>query len=237
MELGGKNALIAYPDASTEQLVEGIVKGMNWAWCGQSCSSTSRIFLHESIHDAVLDKVIKRINNDHNPGNPLDSSTTMGSLVDQKAIDRVKAYIEIGKEEGAQLVTGGYAPDMPQELSRGHFWTPTVFKNVKQSMRLAKEEIFGPIMSVLTWTDEDEMWKQVNSVEYGLTGSIYTTNTATAQKAVKRMEAGYVWVNTSSTHYLGLPFGGYKQSGIGREHYLGELYDMTQTKAVHMSLA
>ncbi|KAH8891579.1 betaine-aldehyde dehydrogenase [Thozetella sp. PMI_491] len=235
-ELGGKNALVAYPDAEKSKLVDGIVKGMNWAWCGQSCSSTSRVFLHESIHDDVLKLVVDKITEEHQPGNPLDPKTTMGALVDQRAVERVKKYIDIAKGEGAKLVLGGHAPELPDPLSGGCFMTPTVFSDVQQSMRIAQEEVFGPIMSVLKWTDEEELWKQVNSVEYGLTGSIYTSNTTTAQKAVKKMEAGYVWVNTSSTHFLGIPFGGYKQSGMGREHSLHELYDWTQTKAVHMNL-
>ncbi|KAJ9606300.1 hypothetical protein H2200_009261 [Cladophialophora chaetospira] len=232
-ELGGKNALVAYPDADIPSLVDGIVKGMNWTWCGQSCSSTSRVFLPHSIHDEVLKLVIEKINAEHLPGDPLDSKTTMGALVDQKALDRVKKYIEIGKSEGAKLVLGGHPPESPKD---GFYMLPTIFSDVQQSMRIASEEIFGPVMCVLKWTDEAELWKQVNSVEYGLTGSIYASNIATAQKAVRKMEAGYVWVNTSSTHFLGIPFGGYKQSGKGREHSLHELYDMTQTKAVHISL-
>ena len=193
------------------KLVEGIVKGMDWTWCGQSCSSTSRVFLHESIHDEVLDLVIDKIKSEHEPGNPLDSNTTMGALVDYKAIDRVKKYIEIGKSEGAKLVLGGQVPQLAGALSGGFFMAPTVFANVQQSMRIAQEETFGPVMSVLKWADEEALWSEVNSVEYGLTGLVYTTNGVTAQKAVKRMEAGYVWVNTSSTHFLGIPFGGHKQ--------------------------
>jgi betaine-aldehyde dehydrogenase len=235
-ELGGKNALVAYPDADIEKLVDGIVKGMNWAWCGQSCSSTSRVFLHESIHDKVLGMVLEKIEKDHQPGDPLDSNTTMGPLVDQKAVDRVNRYIEIGKSEGATLVLGGKAPNMPAALQGGFYVKPTVFADVQQSMRIAQEEIFGPVMSVLKWTDEDDMWRQVNSVEYGLTGAIYTSNTAKAHNAVRKMEAGYIWVNTSATHFLGIPFGGVKQSGMAREHDLDELYELTQTKAVHISL-
>lgn len=234
LELGGKNALVAYPDADIPNLVSGIVKGMNLGWCGQSCSSTSRVFLHASLHDKILDLVIDKIKKERHPGNPL---VTMGSLIDHRAVERVKKYIEIAKDEGARLVLGGSPPeDMPTALQEGFFILPTVFSHVKQSMRIAQEEVFGPVMSVLSWTDEEDMWKQVNSVEYGLTGAIFTSNAAKAQKAVKRMEAGYVWVNTSSTHFLGIPFGGYKQSGMGREHDLEELYDMTQTKSVHMSL-
>lgn len=235
-ELGGKNALVAYPDSDIPKLVDGIVKGMNFSWCGQSCSSTSRVFLHDSIHDNVLDLVLKKIQESHKPGNPLESTTTMGALVDRKAVDRVKKYIEIGQSEGAKLVAGGHAPQLNGPMSEGFFWTPTVFAEVTQSMRIAQEEIFGPVLSVLRWADEEKLWNDVNSVEYGLTGSVYTTNVVTAQKAVKKMEAGYVWVNNSSTHFLGIPFGGYKQSGMAREHSLHELYDLTQTKAVHMSL-
>jgi betaine-aldehyde dehydrogenase len=236
LELGGKNALVAYPDADIPRLVDGIVKGMNWAWCGQSCSSTTRVFLHESIHDKVLELVVDKLEAAHQPGDPLDYTTTMGSLVDQRALDRVKKYIEIGKAEGARLVVGGTAPELPASLQGGFFINPTIFADVQQSMRIAREEIFGPVMCVLKWADEDEMWGEVNSVEFGLTGAIYTSNTARAHKAVKKMEAGYIWVNTCSTHFLGMPFGGYKQSGKGREHDLDELYDMTQTKAVHLSL-
>lgn len=235
-ELGGKNALVAYPDADIPKLVEGIVKGMNWGWCGQSCSSTSRVFLHEAIHDEVMKMVVEKINTDYKPGNHLEPDTTMGALVDANALARVKNYVNIGKSEGATLVTGGHSPELNSVLSKGMFWTPTVFSNVKQSMRIAQKEIFGPIVSVLKWNDEEVMRKDVNSAQYGLTGSIYTTNAATAQKAVKKMEAGYCWINHSATHFLGLPFGGYKQSGMGREHSLHELFDMTQVKAIHMSL-
>lgn len=233
-ELGGKNALVAYPDADISSLVDGIVNGMNWGWCGQSCSSTSRVFLHDSLHDKVLDLVINKVRSTYRPGDPLDPNTTMGALVDSKALDRVKKYIEIGKSEGAKLVAGGHAPDLVS--TDGFFMLPTIFADVQSNMRIAQEEIFGPVMCVLKWSDEKELWKQVNSVEYGLTGSVFSSNLAQTQKAVKKMEAGYIWVNTSSHHYPGIPFGGYKQSGKGREHSLRELYDMTQCKAVHVSL-
>ena len=116
----------------------------------------------EPLSDKVLDLVLKKIKTDHTPGNPLDSSTTMGALVDQKAVDRVKKYFEIGKSEGAKLVTGGHAPELTCPMSEGFFWSPTIFADVKQSMRIAQEEIFGPVMSVLKWTDEDILWSDVN---------------------------------------------------------------------------
>ncbi|KIX07332.1 uncharacterized protein Z518_01985 [Rhinocladiella mackenziei CBS 650.93] len=234
-ELGGKNALIAYPDANIDRLVDGVVAGMNWAWCGQSCGSTSRVFLHESLHDHVLASVKEKLEKSYKPGNPLDPKTTMGSMVSKAAQDRVLRYIQLGHEGGARLVTGG-KPPTTEDTKGGYFVEPTIFADVKQSMTIASEEIFGPVMSVLKWTDEAEMFEQVNSVEYGLTGSIYTTNMSTAQRAVRKVQAGTVWVNTVGTHFYSMPFGGYKQSGIGREDCFDELVSMTQCKAVHVKL-
>jgi len=233
-ELGGKNALAAYPDCDIPTIVDGIAQGMNWAWCGQSCSSTTRVFLPESLHDKVLGFIIDKITSTYQPGDPLDCKTTMGALVDSRAVERVKKYIKIGKSEGATLVTGGHAPDM--EKNGGCFMLPTVFADIKSSMRIAQEEIFGPVMCVLKRSDETVLWREVNSVDYGLTSAVFSSNLATSQRAVRKMEAGYVWVNTSSHHYPGIPFGGYEQSGKGREHNLQELYEMTQVKVMHINL-
>ncbi|OAP54384.1 hypothetical protein AYL99_11485 [Fonsecaea erecta] len=234
-ELGGKNALIGYADADIDRLVDGIVDGMNWSWCGQSCGSTSRVFLHESIHDKVLDLAKTKLEKTYVPGNPLDKATTMGSMVNKAAQDRVLRYIDIGKKEGARLVLGGEPPST-EDTKGGCFVLPTIFADVEQTMTIAREEIFGPVLSVLKWTDEEQMFKDVNSVEYGLTGAVFTSNMSTAQKAVRRIEAATVWVNTSATHYLGMPWGGYKQSGIGREDCFEEMVEMTQRKAVHVKL-
>ena len=234
-ELGGKNALIAYPDADIDLLVDGVVAGMNWSWCGQSCGSTSRVFLHETLHDKVLALVKEKLEKSFYPGNPLEAATTMGSLVSKAAQDRVLRYIKLGKDAGATLVTGG-KPPTTEDTKGGFFVEPTIFADVKQDMAIAMEEIFGPVMCVLKWTNEEEMLKQVNSVEYGLTGAIYTSSMSTTQKTIRRVEAGTVWVNTVGTHFLSMPFGGYKQSGIGREDCLEELIEMTQCKAVHVKL-
>ncbi|KAJ9603248.1 hypothetical protein H2200_012026 [Cladophialophora chaetospira] len=234
-ELGGKNALIGYPDADIDRLVDGIVDGMNWSWCGQSCGSTSRVFLHESIHDRVLDLAKAKVEKKYIPGDPLDPKTTMGSIVNQAAQARVLRYIDIAKQEGARLVLGGERPSTA-DTKGGCFVLPTIFADVNQSMTIAREEIFGPILSVLKWNDEDEMFKDVNSVDYGLTGAVFTTNMSTAQNAVRRIEAATVWVNHSASHYMGMPWGGYKQSGIGREDCFEEMVEMTQRKAVHVKL-
>ncbi|RFU25943.1 hypothetical protein B7463_g10392, partial [Scytalidium lignicola] len=234
-ELGGKNALVAYPDADLDNLVDGIVRGMNWGWCGQSCGSMSRVFLHESHHDVVLARVKEQIEKSFRPGNPTDSTTTMGALVSKAAQDRVLRYITIAKEEGARLVTGGKVPTTA-DTQGGYFVQPTIFADVKQSMRIANEEVFGPILSVFRWTDEKQLFIDVNAVDYGLTGAVFTSDIKTMQTAVRKIQAGTVWVNTTSTHYFGMPFGGYKQSGIGREDTFEEMREMTQTKAIHVKL-
>ena len=233
-ELGGKNALIGYQDANKDLLVDGIVAGMNWSWCGQSCGSTSRVFLHESIHDEILDRAVTKMSKVYRPGDPLDCSTTMGSMVSKAAQQRVLNYIEAGKAEGAHVVLGGSPPSHTPEA--GSFVDATIFANVKQSMRIAREEIFGPVMSVLKWTDEAQMITDVNSVDYGLTGAVYTTNISTAHRTLRKIQSGTVWVNTVGSHFLGMPFGGYKLSGLAREDCLDELYDFTQVKAVHWKL-
>ena len=236
-ELGGKNALIAFPDADIDKLVVGVARGMNFTWAGQSCGSTSRVFLHDSIHDNVLDKVVEYVQQHYKPGVPTDMATTMGPVISKAAQDRVLSYIDSGKQEGARLVYGGKAPEGIDGIKGGYFVEPTIFADVKPSMKIAREEIFGPVMSVFKWNDEQEMLRQVNDTEYGLTASIYTKDMATAQTIVKQVEAGFVWVNQVGRHFLGVPFGGVKESGGGREESLDELLSFTQTKSVNVSLA
>jgi len=234
LELGGKNALIVYPDADLERSVEGAIKGMNFTWCGQSCGSTSRLFLHESVHDRVLSGVLEGIKR-FRPGIPTEPGTTMGSIISKAQLEKVLSYIELGKQEGAHLAAGGTRPRDPR-LERGFFVEPTVFTGVNMGMRIAREEIFGPVLSVLKWSDEEAMFEQVNAVDFGLTASIYTTSLRNAHHAARRVESGYVWVNNAGPHYVGVPFGGYKQSGIGREESIRELYTFTQTKNIHITL-
>ena len=234
LELGGKNALIVYPDADRARAIEGAVKGMNFTWCGQSCGSTSRLFLHESLYDEVLGGVLAKIK-DFKPGLPTEMDTTMGAIISKAQLEKILGYIEIGKQEGGRLLAGGGVPKDPR-LARGFFVEPTVFADMNMEMRVAKEEIFGPVLSVFKWRDEEAMFEQVNRVDYGLTASIYTTSLANAHHAARRVEAGYVWVNNAGPHYVGVPFGGYKQSGIGREESVKELYTFTQTKNIHITL-
>jgi betaine-aldehyde dehydrogenase len=234
LELGGKNALIVFPDADLSRAVEGAIQGMNFTWCGQSCGSTSRLFLHESVHDEVLAGVIEKVKA-YKPGVPTNPATTMGAIVSKTQLDKIMSYIELGKKEGARLVVGGKRPESP-DLQSGFFVEPTIFADVNMHMRIAREEIFGPVLSILKWNDEDQLFEDVNSVEYGLTAAIFTRDLSRAHRAAGRVEAGYVWINNSSAHFLGAPFGGYKQSGIGREESIDELLAFTQTKNVNITL-
>ncbi len=234
LELGGKNALIVYPDADVQRTIAGAVKGMNFGWCGQSCGSTSRLFIHDSLYDEVLAGVAAQVAKIH-PGMPADPATQMGCLVSKAQYDRVMHYINAGHEDGARLVLGGKHPQ-DTALQNGFFVEPTIFAEVEPHMRIAREEIFGPVLSVFRWSDEEALFEAVNGVDYGLTAAIFTTNLANAHRAIARVEAGYVWVNNSSMHFPGTPFGGRKQSGIGREESIEELLEFTQLKSVHISL-
>ena len=234
LELGGKNALIAFPDADLDAVAAAIVDGMNFTWCGQSCGSTSRAFVHSNIYDAVLERAQASIKR-YRPGIPTDPATTMGAIISSTQHERILGFIESGKREGARLVSGGSAPSDPS-LAGGLFIEPTIFADVTMDMRIGKEEIFGPVLSVFRWSDEGEMLAQVNQVEYGLTCSIWTNDLSAAHRTAAAVEAGYVWINEVSKHFLGAPFGGYKQSGIGREECIEELLRFTREKNIHINL-
>src|SRR5499425_3471863 len=208
LELGGKNALIAYGDADPDEVAAAVIGGMNFTWCGQSCGSTSRAFIHEKIYDAVIARVKEKIKY-YKPGIPTDPATTMGAIVTRQQFDRVMSFIDSAKSEGAQLITGGGPPADPA-LKGGFYIEPTVFA-VTDKNRIAREEIFGPVLGVFKWRDEAKMIETVNAVEYGLTASIWTNDLNTAHRTALAVQAGYVWINEVSKHFLGAPFGGIKQ--------------------------
>lgn len=235
LELGGKNALIAYPDSDPDKIADAIVAGMNFGWCGQSCGSTSRAFLHADLHDAVVVRLPGKIAR-YKPGIPTDPDTTMGALVSRQHFDRVMDYIESAKSEGARVVTGGHAVT-EGALAEGCFIAPTIFADVTPEMRIAHEEIFGPVLAVRRWSDETAMLKEVNGLDVGLTCAIWSRDLATAHRAANRVEAGFVWINEVGRHFLGAPFGGVKQSGIGREEGIGELLSFTHEKNIHINLS
>jgi betaine-aldehyde dehydrogenase len=234
LELGGKNALIAYPDADPDEVAGGVIGGMNFTWCGQSCGSTSRAFIHAKIYDAVIARVRARVAH-YKPGIPTEPTTTMGAIISKTQYERVLGFIDSAKKDGATLVYGGGPPKDPK-LAKGYYIEPTLFADVTPEMRIGHEEIFGPVLSILKWSDESTMLRQVNAVEYGLTASIWTNDLSTAMHAAKTVQSGFVWINEVSKHFLGVPFGGYKQSGIGREECFAELLSFTQEKNIHVRL-
>ncbi len=234
LELGGKNPLILFPEIDPNEAAEAAIGAMNLNRAGQSCSSTSRIFVHSALHDRFIEVLLARLTA-LRLGLPERDESQVGCLISRDQYEKVLSYIEVGKREGARLLFGGGLPEDPA-LRRGFFVQPTLFDGVRPEMKIAQEEIFGPVMAVMTWDDEEEMIRQANSVIYGLSAAIYTRDYAKAHRLARRVEAGYIWVNIPGGHALGSPYGGIKQSGLGREECLDELLSYTQIKSVRMRL-
>ena len=233
LELGGKNPLIVLPDA--DRVAAAAATGMNLDWTlGQSCGSTSRALVHASLYDAFVDRVRAKFES-LRIGIPTDLATELGCLVSQAQLDKVERYVALGRSEGAQLVCGGARPT-EERLARGFFYRPTLFAKVDPAMRIAREEIFGPVLSVISWTDEAKMLEIANDVPYGLSANIWTNDLRAAHRLADEVEAGYVWINGDGRHFTGAPFGGYKASGVGSEESLEELLSYTQTKNVAVFL-
>lgn len=234
LELGGKNALIVMPDADPAKAADSAVFGMNYtATAGQSCGSTSRLLVHESIADDVLEHVAAQVRSIV-VGHPLAEDTQMGPLIDRAQYEKSLRAIEAATAAGATVVAGGGRPDSVGP--EGWYVAPTVLAHVAPDNPAAVDEIFGPMLSVLTFRDEAEAIELANRTEYGLTAGVWTSDITRAHRMASMLQAGYVWINGSSRHYWGLPFGGVKSSGIGREESLEELRSYTETKAVTVVL-
>lgn len=234
LELGGKNAQIVFADADLEKAAQGAVSGMNFTWtAGQSCGSTSRLLVHESIADALTARVAELVSA-IKVGHPLDDSTEMGPLVSEAQLRKSEHAIERAQSEGARVVTGGGRPStLP---AGGWFIEPTVLADVKPGSYLEQTEIFGPVLSITTFATDDEAIAIANGVEYGLTATVWSSDITRALTMARRVEAGYVIVNGGSRHYWGVPFGGVKASGVGREESVDELLSYTEVKATTVVL-
>ncbi|MFQ6551224.1 betaine-aldehyde dehydrogenase [Aestuariibius insulae] len=229
MELGGKSPLIVFQDADIDDAVSGAMLG-NMYSSGQVCSNGTRVFVHSSIKTEFLKRFAERAAKIR-LGDPLDETTQMGPLVSEAQLQKVMGYIEIGQKEGATLVYGG---TRPADLV-GYFLEPTVFADVTDEMTLAKEEIFGPVMSVLDFETEEEVIERANATEFGLSAGVFTRDLARAHRVVRALEAGTCWINTYNLAPVEMPFGGTKASGIGRENATAAIEHYTQTKSVYVA--
>ena len=232
LELGGKNPFIVFPDADLDRVVEMAVAGMNFSWAGQSCGSTSRLLLHESVHDLVVERVAARMKS-LRLGSPLDAASEMGPVNSARHRERIMALIDSARSEGARLVTGGGRPS-GEEFAKGYWIEPTLFADVTPTMRIAREEVFGPVVCAQRFASEEEAIAIANGTDFGLTAAVWTRDLPRALRMVRAVQAGTVWINTAGQHFVGTPFGGWKDSGLGGEECLEELLSYSQVKAVHV---
>lgn len=234
LELGGKNAMVVFPDIDLEQAADGAIFGMNLDVCqGQSCGSNSRILVHGAIYHEFVALMASKLD-EYRVGIAYDEATDVGPVVSSAHWERVNGFIESGVAEGASLVRGGGRPAGPPEA--GNFIDPALFADVTPAMRIGREEIFGPVMSVFRWDTYDAMLQEANGLDLGLTASVWTNDLAIAHKTADALDAGYVWINDSTRHYFGTPFGGSKNSSIGREESREELLTYLEHKVVHTRL-
>ena len=234
LELGGKSPNIVFQDADIDNAVNGIIKGI-FAATGQTCIAGSRLLAHESIVDVLLEKLVDKAAK-IKLGDPQKTDTEMGPVAFKEQLDKIKFYCRTGEEEGAKVVMGGKPPDR-EGLTQGYFFEPTIFRDVHPDMKIARDEIFGPVLAVMTFRTEEEAIAMANDTPYGLGAGIWTQNIQIAHRVAKAIRAGTVWVNNYRVISFASPFGGYKASGYGRENGLEAIREYTQVKSVWIELA
>jgi aldehyde dehydrogenase (NAD+) len=232
LELGGKSPNIVFADSDIDGAVKGAINGIFYGK-GEVCNAGSRLFLETKLKDEFTEKLVARASK-MRPADPLDPKTRLGAIVSQEQMQTVLGYIEAGKKDGAKLVAGGN--QITVDGSRGFYIEPTIFGDVKNNMKIAQEEIFGPVLSVLTFDDIDEVIEQANSNPYGLAAAVWTRDIKKAHTVSRRLKAGTVWINTYGLMDASLPFGGYKSSGFGRELGASALEHYTETKSVWLNM-
>ena len=233
LELGGKSPLIVFDDAKLDNAVSGAILG-NFYSSGQVCSNATRVFVHASVKAAFLERLVKRVSA-MRIGDPMDPQTHVGPLVSEQHMQKVLGYIARGRAEGARAVVGGQRVT-EGALAKGFFVAPTVFDECRDDMSIVREEIFGPVMSLLTFDDEEEVIERANATEFGLSAGVFTNDLTRAHRVIARLQAGTCWINHYNITPIELPFGGVKMSGLGRENGRAAIEHYTQLKSVYVAL-
>lgn len=234
MELGGKSPLIIFDDTDVDNAVSAAMLG-NFYTQGEICTNGTRVFVHKDIYSEFIEKLLTRTKNNIVVGDPMNPETNFGALISAKHQQLVLDFISKGIDEGATLLHGGKALT-PKDAPQGYFVAPTIFTDCKDKMTICREEIFGPVMSILTFTDEDEVIRRANDTEFGLAAGVFTQDITRAHRVIHQLDAGICWINNYGTSPAEMPVGGYKQSGIGRENGLSTLNHYTQLKSVYVGM-
>ena len=237
VELGGKSPQIVFADADSDKTADGVIAGMRFARQGQSCTAGSRLFVHQTVFDSFLARLAAKLGK-MKVGDPLDESSDMGAIVSRQQFESVCRYIDEGtKQQGARTIVGGLPPrDGP--LAEGYYIRPTIFASERNDWRLAREEIFGPVLVAIPWTDEADVIRMANDTHYGLAAYVWCNDIGRAIRTAHAIDAGFVQINQGLGQVVGQPYGGYKQSGLGRENSLeGMLEGFTQRKSVTINLS
>ncbi len=233
LELGGKSPMIVFDDADIENAVHGALLA-NFYTQGEVCSNGTRVFVHESIQDAFLARLVEKTRT-LKIGDPMDPETQVGALISKDHTEKVLGYIEKGKAEGAKVAVGGGRPE-DAALAAGNFVEPTIFAGCADDMTIVREEIFGPVMTVLPFNDDEEVVARANDTEFGLSAGVFTRDLNRAHRVIAKLQAGSCWINTYNITPIAVPFGGMKQSGIGRENGLAAIEHYSQLKSVYVAL-
>ena len=232
LELGGKSPNIVFADSDIDNAVKGAINGIFYGK-GEVCNAGSRLFVENKVKDEFVEKLVGRAKK-MQPADPLDPKTRMGAIVSQEQIETVLGYIEAGKKEGAKLVSGGNRVSV--DGGKGYFIEPTIFADVKNEMKIAQEEIFGPVLATLSFDDVDQVIAQANQNPYGLAAAVWTRDVKKAHSVSRQLKASTVWINTYGLMDASLPFGGYKQSGFGRELGMHAIEHYTELKTVWLNM-
>ncbi len=236
LELGGKSPQIVFPDSDSDRTADGVIAGMRFARQGQSCTAGSRLFVHQTVFDPFLDRLSAKLRK-MKVGDPLDEASDIGAIVSRQQFESVCRYIDEGtKQSGARTIVGGLPPKSGP-LAKGYYIEPTVFASERNDWRLAREEIFGPVLVAIPWTDEADAIRMANDSHYGLAAYVWCNDITKALRTAHALDAGWIQVNQGGGQVIGQPYGGYKQSGLGRENSLeGMLESFTQRKTVNVNL-